>query len=437
MQIENHDLYPTMFLIGHRIVENQSQQVGTVIVKGTFQDMDAPKALSSAEEQMPIFLKDVPFNVVRNSDFEGVDPDNNEIQFWQAIGGEVVSETSEWVGEEGKSARLIASSESARLTQTLTFDQSLGGRTFILSFYAKADAAVTVNGFRLQSGESGRSICHVSATLNSAFQRFISEPEAWPADETATEVEVILPGSSDPTNPVYFDRVQVEEAAIATRWDEDTVFRYEHDLAPFKPFADVIVLGAASPPDRPPDHPTGVWFAVVETSSGQQFEKRYDATGAPAAAQFPTKTVFGWFPRGQEPRLGEAGENLEQFDPTEKVLPDNFQNTFYNGYERLLSGTVPLPYLANGTQLAIRSERRPPPPEPVSFTVRLPASRPTATLTVLNGSNQEEEQNVPLVLDTVTIEPERDRYMVVWRGTWLFEEAFKERYIKLTVQGGP
>jgi hypothetical protein len=427
MEIRAHPYYPTQFLLGHRMVAGTAQSVGAVIVKGTFQDMDRP---TPPEQQVPIFLKDVPFNYVRNGDFESLE--DGLILDWAAEGGTVTGETSVVMRAAGGWAKLHSTSRQAYLTQTLTLDQPVGGRTFVLSFYARAArttaaSPLTVGGFRLQAVGSGRSICQISARLTNRFERIISPTETWPADETGTEIAVILPGSGDSTNDVYFDRVQVEESVQATRWDEETVFQYEHDLVPYKPHADIVILSPATGPS------TGSSGEVlIDTDTGQHLAKPFAAGEA-----FPIKALLGWAPRGKNDRLTQAGINLAAFNPRERTLPDGFDNRFYNGYDRALTGGPPA-YLSNGTRLTITSDLELLPTELTSpFQVQLPNSRPIATLTVLNEAGQKEAQNLPLVLDTLIIEPELDRYLVVWRGTWLFDEDHKEKYIALTITGGP
>ena len=81
MEILAHPRYPTQFLLGHRMVDGTPQSVGAVIVKGTFQGMDRP---TLSDQQVPIFLKDEPFNYVHNGDFEA-----EEIEPWQVTGGTV------------------------------------------------------------------------------------------------------------------------------------------------------------------------------------------------------------------------------------------------------------------------------------------------------------------------------------------------------------
>jgi hypothetical protein len=424
MEILAHSRYPTQFLLGHRMVDGTAQSVGAVIVKGTFQDMDRP---TPSEQQMPIFLKDVPFNYIRNGDFESLK--DGSVLGWFAEGGTVTGETSVVMESAGGAVKLHSTRRQAHLTQTLTLDKPVGGRTFVLSFYARAARAtaaspLTVNGFRLQAAGSGHSICQVSASLTNRFERIISPAETWPADETATEIAVMLPGSGDSTNDVYFDRVQVEESKQVTCWDEETVFQYEHDLVPYKPHADIIILTQATI--------SSAGGVSIDTDTGQHLEKSFAG-----GESFPIKTLLGWAPRGEDERLGQAGSDLAAFNARERALPVGFDNRFYNGYDRALTGGPPA-YLTDGTRLTITTGLDFLPTELTSpFHVQLPYNRPMATLTVLNDAGQGEEQNLPLVLDTLIIEPELDRYLVVWRGTWPFDEQHKEKYITLTVSGGP
>ena len=433
MKVDGHKLYPTMFLLGHRADGKKAQEVGAVIVKATFQDMDNPQTLPRAR-QVPIFRTDYPFNFVRNSDFEGVDKKSKKILLWQAINGELESETQKWVGKKGKSVKLTSKSLPAHLKQTLTFEQSVGGRQFILSFYAWAEKNIKLDQFRLQSVKSGKPICQLSAELSIIPQRFISQAERWPSDEESKEVDVILPGSKNLNDPIYFDRVQVEEAATSTRWDENTVFRYEHDLVPYKPYADIILLGAAKPTS------VGIQSLAVDISTGQHIVKTFNVDEQSKREQFPIKALLAWAPRGEGKRKDQAGQNLDKFDPNIKALPDLFDNQFYNGYDRtyddVKSKGMPLAYLRDGTKLTIKSDFQLLQGPAFPFTVQLPDTRPRATLTVTNNSRQEVNQDIPLVLDTVIIEPHLDRYLVLWRGTWPLDENYKNRYIQLTVQGG-
>lgn len=248
-------------------------------------------------------------------------------------------------------------------------------------------------------------------------------------------IKGLFQGLNSPT-PAFIDQqVPIFSQDIFFE-DEADILRYEHDMVPFKPFADVIIFGSAHPPLTSPNRPTGRWFTILETNTGQKVEKEFNAD---RIGHLPTKFVFGWASREkeEEQRLTQAGQNLNSFNPELRSLPEEFNNQFYNGYERALSGDVPLPYFENGVQLTIRTERRSlTPPDPIIYTVQLPNSRPTVTLTILNNKNQFENQPISIVLDTVIIEPDADRYIVIWRGNWQFIDALRERYIQLELQGG-
>lgn len=450
MQIIKHGIFPTMFIIGHRINPEDPakiQKVGTVIVKGTFRGLSAPAALPK-EEQKPIFVRDVPFNFVRNSDFELEIEKEKILGPWQTSGG--MPELAESWGIENTTAlKLTSNGGQDYLKQTLLFDKPLGGRTFVLSFYAEAKEEVMIDGFSLQAPNSGRRICKMMGVTVPKlpgqppppappvveFQRFVSMAETWPADETAQEMEVILPGSGNKDNPVYFDRVQVEESPVPTRWDEDTVFRYEHDLVPYKPYADIIVLG-------PFDPPASEWSAIMELSTGQTLKKKFTNT-EPAS-----KILFGWALRNEDkpkeeegPREKAAGD-LNGFDPKTMKLPSGFNNEFYNGFgwdpiepanpEIDTKEYIKLNHFADGATFSVHTE----PPGVESFQVKLPYSRPTASYKTVNERGNEEEHELPLVLDTVIVEPRLDRYIVVWRGVWNFKQHPEESYVELRAKGG-
>lgn len=434
MKIQPHELYPTAFLIGYRMIErmvngtmqNQPQKVGTLITKGTFIDLDAPTP-AAKEEQIPIFQVDVPF-LIPNGDFK-----SPNLAPWIVENGKV--EILE--DEQGKRwAKLINNNPGSQesLRQTITSYKALAGRKYLLGFYGWAEAAtqdspLNISGIRLQSRKTGNSICQLSVDLTDQPQYFISEPKEWGDDETEGDFEVILPGSGDSNSSVVFSQIQVDE--------EGDTLRYESDFVPFKPNADVVILGSAEPPDGNTSHP---WYFVLESSDGIKLEKEFSV---PPINELPTRAIFGWAPRNQAPRLSEAGQYPEDYNPKIQPLPDSFDNLFFNGFDRNLqeipgsSGSLPLSHFPDGTTFRIWSERRTlPPVSSLPFQVVLPSSRPTALLTVLNDSNQEQINPIPLKLDTVVIEPNLDRYTVVWRGNWEFEDDIKDRYLKLSITGG-
>ena len=98
---------------------------------------------------------------------------------------------------------------------------------------------------------------------------------------------------------------------------------------------------------------------------------------------------------------------------------------------------MPLAHLKDATKLTLNSNCQLLKGPAFPFTVQLPETRPSVSLTVLNDGDKEIDQDISLLLDTVVIEPGLDRYWVVWRGTWPLDKNYKDRYIKLSVQGGP
>jgi hypothetical protein len=417
MKIEEHPLYPTSFVVGHRNTASGPEKVGALIIKGTFDGLASPEP-APKEEQVPVLMSDVPF-LVPNGDFEDA-----TLVPWQsssAILEQVEHDDRNW-------GRLTSTGPGPRISQTISSTSALTGRHFILGFEAwvenlDSDESLEVEGFRLESlTDPSVEICTFAAELSNKPKTVFSEPVPWPALGTADSFNVVLVGTGDPGKPVYFDNVQVHEDVAQ--------IRYENDLAVFKPHGDVVVLGAS---EGPGGSTTGTWH-IVMAANGVSVDKEYNAS---ALLEIPTRTVFGWAPTGQQPRLGQAGDEdeLKAFDPNERPLPESFQNEFFNGYDRALTGSVPLSYLPDGASLEFRTERRPTPPGAVDhlFTVILPESRPHVTSTVLDDGDQQDVL-VPMVLDTVVIEPDLDRFTVIWRGTWEFDP---DHQLGVSVTGGP
>ncbi len=445
MNLIKHKIFPTMFIMGHIRDDNAPpdtfKQVGTVIVKGTFLNMANP-TIAPADEQVPIFVKDQPYNLVKNSGFE-----EDDFEPWYVHNGNATLEENWGAGNhpELKTAlKLNSIGPESCIKQTLSFGESLGGRTFVLSFYAQAKTEVNIDGFSLQITGTDHRICEISATIPQIpvqlpppslpelnYQRFVSQPETWPVDESATEMEVILPGSGQSGNEVYFDRVQVEETTKATRWDENSIFRYEHDLAPFKPFADIIVLGLftlpPSPTPPPPPAPQFGWEILIELNLNKVVRKRFAVNTDPLIV----RSLFGWAARSEGTRKEQSG-NLELFKHKEQVLPTDFNNNFYNGMDRDVQGDIPVDYLVNSSNIIVHTN----PPGLFNFEILLPSTRPVAVLCTQNAQGRENTIPLNLNLDTLIIEPEINRYMVIWRGCWILDEQFPKDYSELHVSGG-
>jgi hypothetical protein len=100
---------------------------------------------------------------------------------------------------------------------------------------------------------------------------------------------------------------------------------FESDLALTKPLGDLVVL------DFNAGDPAGAQYEVVRGSNRQQ------ASTPPLTV--PVRAIFGWSLRSEPsdqlvatgPRRSRAGVNLDQFNPNTMVLPQQFDNLFFNG----------------------------------------------------------------------------------------------------------
>ena len=136
----------------------------------------------------------------------------------------------------------VTGTASGRVVQTLTFDEPLGGRQFVLSFSAKSSpAGSAIQNVQLEA-DGSTPICVINASVTTTMTRF-SASGVWPITVQAKEMRVVLRMAATTAVTVYYDRVQVEERNHLTRWDAKTMLRYEHDLVPFKLQGDVVVLG--------------------------------------------------------------------------------------------------------------------------------------------------------------------------------------------------
>lgn len=434
MKINPHPRFPTMFITGYRVEPGgtEAEKVGTVIVKGTYTNIAEPVAVLG-ELQLPVLKTDIPFNLLFNSDFENHSVSNGDEEWydpWQLTDAEAL-QVDGGVEDSAKCLGLISCAAGARVSQTVDLLTPLKGRQFKLSFWGRTHqdtSPITISGFTLKS-QGDHQICQLSAELNEDFKRFTSAVGTWPEDESASVFEVILPGSGDPEVLVYYDRVLVEEMS-----DAGTVFRFEHDLVPYKPFADLIVLDTLTIPEG---HDSGEWHIEIIINSLSVASRIIEIDNPDQASR---KTVLGWAPRGKEPRLLQAGENLEEFKPDERFLPEQFDNLFFNGYDRKISGAVPFGYFADGAQVDIKIQFFPEGNgDPISlpeYNVKLPPQRPVIKLQVINAQGQQATLNKVPKLDTLIVEPSLDRYMVVWREVWKWDDEQIGSYHSLTVEGG-
>lgn len=203
--------------------------------------------------------------------------------------------------------------------------------------------------------------------------------------------------------------------------DPESLFRYEHDLAAFKPRMDIVVVGNPAPPDSGPQGNT--WTEQVQLNGASMSINFID----PADSALPL--TFGWEPRlggNRESRTGTIADGQTE-------LPDDFDNLFFNGglyrvggaaatsngvYYTYPNGTEPIfnhagegdlvqlttsaTYaIVGGTE--IRSE---------IVNMHLPAVFPTTTWTTRSAG----DSDIPMAADTLVYDKSSSEYTVTWRG---------------------
>ncbi|MDX5297809.1 MAG: DUF2169 domain-containing protein [Gammaproteobacteria bacterium] len=202
----------------------------------------------------------------------------------------------------------------------------------------------------------------------------------------------------------------------------------EGDLVPFKPQADLIVRGAYS---------TGQHCAV--DINGVRRLQRTDA--------LRDLNMFGWAPKVQGGRRTDGGTWSDnpahyppQWPPSAPVfspLPADFSNRFYNGHSRQyqMGGFLPLNQWQPGTQIDIRRDLAGA-PQVHSFTLGNDALR--ARLYHYCGHGPDDEHHwcgndLPLVCDTLIVEPAQNRAQRIWRGHFDLATRPLDTYRRLTV----
>jgi hypothetical protein len=215
--------------------------------------------------------------------------------------------------------------------------------------------------------------------------------------------------------------------------------RREHDLALFKPRADLVLLGAPAPPPAPPAFPILVGWTEEMTVGATVMRRTF--TVAPPLGELHPLTTFGWQPRTEGWRKGYAGQGLDDpsYDPTARKLPVAFSNLFLNGgwYG---GGTAPLfGHLAPGARIRVqaRGTFRSGATQATSARgrwLRIPASAPVMRVTFRSGARSVATQQVPMRADTVVYRKDEPSFYVVWRGSWdIGSVTPRERYVRVEV----
>lgn len=195
-----------------------------------------------------------------------------------------------------------------------------------------------------------------------------------------------------------------------------TTVDYESDMVPLKPEADLIVIA-----DAPP---LPMALAVNGVTRLSQ-------------AALPVKELTGlaWEDRQDDLRKDEGGD----FATMTQDLPDAFSNSYYNGYRRTRRQVPAIAYLTPGDQILLTRESGP------AYGFTLPPDTPVAVQGWFTGDGPDDpclwrSRPIPMALDTLVVEPDRNRAYTVWRAAWPpeFDPAVPQdalRRITVTLQG--
>jgi hypothetical protein len=269
------------------------------------------------------------------------------------------------------------------------------------------------------------------------FVGFRKRPHGGGPTERVGTVVVKRTYDIDPAGRRVTPAAEAEDVLTADETVGDVV-RRESDVVPFKPESDVVVLGFAG---RAGQHSLRV--------DGQDRLSR--VVGPPAP---PAPDLFGWEPRTDSPREEESGtfsDRAEDYPPEwpledpaspRNPLPADFSNRFFNGYLRsaAVGAARPFPHLPAAAQIHI--VRPAPPGEDHDYRFGLAGDAPQGTLHHHEGPGPDDERGwtrrpVPLLADTLVIDPERNRCVLVWRGLWDADAIPEDRYRRLVVTGDP
>lgn len=213
---------------------------------------------------------------------------------------------------------------------------------------------------------------------------------------------------------------------------------YEHDIAVFKPRADIVLLGAPAPPPPPPGFSNATrWTESVRV--GATVMTRTFGQGAPNIPELHPQTTFGWQSRNSVARKNYAGQALESFNRAQRRLPQAFSNRFFNGGWYGGGAAPAFTHLAPGARIRIQSN--------ATFGsganqatgargrwLRLPANPPFMRVTYRSGPRQVVTQQVAMRADTVVYRKDEPNFYVVWRGSWdLDSVAPRDRYVRVEV----
>ena len=310
-------------------------------------------------------------SVIFEGDLAGIVLEN-----WQETGGA----TARVAGK----AVILSRSGSGDLRQAANFGRQARDRGFGLSVKASGNVGLSTPRPSLVAGAiPGATVNQPAAfplddqqpVLMSAYARFS-------AGGTASFVTLRLP-----TMGVDGQEVTYTEPAL-------TAVDFESDMVPLKPEADLIVIA-----DAPPLPMTLAVNGITKLSQTALANKEL--------------TGLGWEDRQTDPRKAEGGD----FAAMTQALPDAFQNLYYNGYRRDRRQGAAIQHLTPGDKILVTRDSGP------AYGFTLPPDTPVTVQSWFLGDGLDDpclwkSRPVPMALDTLVIEIDRNRAYTVWRATW-------------------
>lgn len=351
------------------------EQVVSVIFKRSY-DVTASAVDPSAGFLTPradgpvIFEGDAPGNFLDNADF------SSGLDGWSETGGAEAT--------AGDSAVTVDRSGGAgSLQATAALGRSLRERSVGFSVKASADAGLATPVATLVAGGETGPAASFPGNFPAAGSQpiLLSDYATFSAAVSAETLTTLLP-----TLAGDGDAVTYQEVVVAT-------VEYESDLVPYKPHADLIVIA-----DAPPVPLSVAVNGTVRMS--QELAVPLELTG------------LGWEDRFDTPREGEGGD----FSALSQALPDDFENSYFNGYrrDRRQGATVPYPNESD-TVAVVRDGGG-------VYGFAMPSTRPVVEHGWYVGGEDDpclwRHRRVVMNLDTLVIEPDRDHAYAVWRAVW-------------------
>jgi hypothetical protein len=224
---------------------------------------------------------------------------------------------------------------------------------------------------------------------------------------------------------------------------EGCLSRYEHDIAVYKPLADLVVID-----DYLLSHNYQVSVQGEGGSSQLWFNRTINSPQPPPPDLDAAEHIFGWLPRGGSVREGEG--NLQITLPDDDTAIDvpnmrDFNNQFFNGSRRDFTPTYP-PFTGfpqdqfqAGDSISMTRTRLVDAQSDIIFDFVLGQENIYANVYLYSGRGPDKERYwcverpIDFRLDTLVVTPSQDNAYVVWRGVWDHAQFPANNYRKLDV----